>query len=151
MSDQIRITPIEMPPVDEIRSVCVVIERIIYGYEGGHWVLSVSRKDNFADKGLPGGKIELGESPAQAAYRETLEETGIRIDVNHMTPVFFRDGCLTYYVSNYFTGDGMFNTFEKGEVSWSEWADVMREDCSFRQYNYALFEGLDRPGTRYDK
>lgn len=30
---------------------------------------------------IPGGKIEEGESPAQAAVRETLEETGYEIEI----------------------------------------------------------------------
>jgi 8-oxo-dGTP diphosphatase len=30
---------------------------------------------------LPGGRIELGEAPHQAAVRETEEETGLRIEV----------------------------------------------------------------------
>lgn len=29
---------------------------------------------------FPGGKIELGESPRDAALRETYEETGVRLD-----------------------------------------------------------------------
>jgi len=39
-------------------------------------ILAVSRKGNHKDLGLPGGKIELGESPTTAACREAVEETG---------------------------------------------------------------------------
>jgi 8-oxo-dGTP pyrophosphatase MutT (NUDIX family) len=42
----------------------------------------------------PGGKIEEGESPVQAAVRETLEETGIRVipteDPEHVLVCPFR-------------------------------------------------------------
>ena len=37
-------------------------------------LLAVSRRDNHADLGLPGGKIEPGESPITAACREAVEE-----------------------------------------------------------------------------
>jgi len=39
-------------------------------------ILAVSRKDDHSDLGLPGGKIEAGETPLTAACREAVEETG---------------------------------------------------------------------------
>ncbi|CAL1778131.1 MutT/NUDIX hydrolase [Acinetobacter phage vB_AbaM_Konradin-v2] len=39
--------------------------------------LAVSRKDDLTDFGLPGGKVELGETVAEGAKRECFEETGI--------------------------------------------------------------------------
>ena len=43
------------------------------------WVLGVTRKDDQDDFGLPGGKVEPGETPLQAAIRELEEEVGLKI------------------------------------------------------------------------
>jgi 8-oxo-dGTP pyrophosphatase MutT (NUDIX family) len=42
-------------------------------------VLAISRREDPSKFGLAGGKLEEGETPTQAAIRETLEETGVRI------------------------------------------------------------------------
>jgi 8-oxo-dGTP pyrophosphatase MutT (NUDIX family) len=39
---------------------------------------------------VPGGAIEPGESPAQAAVRETLEETGLHVELSPRAPVVAR-------------------------------------------------------------
>ena len=58
----------------KILAACVLL------WEDGKF-LSVSRKDNPNLVGLPGGKLNDGESPQQAAVRETLEETGIEVEI----------------------------------------------------------------------
>ncbi|MEE2672051.1 MAG: NUDIX domain-containing protein [Bdellovibrionota bacterium] len=34
---------------------------------------------------FPGGKVEIGESPAEAAVREVLEETSVKVDSGEIT------------------------------------------------------------------
>lgn len=46
---------------------------------------------------LPGGGVEPGETPAQAAEREVFEETGIRIDAPEE---LFRDGKQTCFLAS---------------------------------------------------
>jgi 8-oxo-dGTP pyrophosphatase MutT (NUDIX family) len=56
-----------------IYGACVLIRT------GEGFILGVTRKDNQEDFGLPGGKVEPGESPLQAAIRELEEETGLKV------------------------------------------------------------------------
>jgi 8-oxo-dGTP diphosphatase len=46
-------------------------------------VLAGRRRDGVPLSVFPGGKVEPGESPAQAAARECLEETGLQVRVEH--------------------------------------------------------------------
>jgi 8-oxo-dGTP pyrophosphatase MutT (NUDIX family) len=56
---------------------------------------------------VPGGAIEPGESPAQAAVRETFEETGYRIAlrpdrVRVLSYPYEWDGCLRQITTHFF-------------------------------------------------
>lgn len=42
-------------------------------------IFAVSRKGFKDDFGLPGGKVEIGETPLDAAIRELEEETGLKV------------------------------------------------------------------------
>lgn len=107
-------------------------------------ILAVSRKDNASAFGLPGGKIDPGETPEQAVVREVKEETGL--DFSNVQPVFSRvceggiDGIA--YLTTTFVGDisGEISTQEKGIVAWVS-EDILL-DGPFGRYNEALFEAL---------
>src|SRR5512136_659581 len=46
---------------------------------------------------FPGGKVEPGESPAQAARREALEELGLEVEVGRMVAEVWYQGMPQYY------------------------------------------------------
>ena len=63
-------------------------------------ILGVTRKYNHSDWGLPGGKLDPGETALEAIVREAKEETGLDIvnliDTNIQTPGYK----LVYYILN---------------------------------------------------
>ena len=46
---------------------------------------------------LPGGKLELGETIAQAAVREVLEETGVEVEVTGLAGIYTDPGHVIAY------------------------------------------------------
>ena len=62
-------------------------------------ILMIRRTDN-GNWALPGGAIDLGESAAQAAVRETLEESGIECEVTGIVGIYSDPRHLILYTSN---------------------------------------------------
>ncbi|WP_205328557.1 NUDIX domain-containing protein [Glycomyces sp. YM15] len=76
--DQLRIEP--LPRADEPR----VSARAVAVDPGGRVLLVRHRADGREFHVLPGGRVEPGETAAEAAEREVLEETGIRVKVGEL-------------------------------------------------------------------
>lgn len=111
----------------------------------GDRVLAISRGEDLEDLGLPGGRVEPGESVAYGAMREMFEETGVelvgvrplftaRSDM-HMTTTFEPIG-LARWPSMLAS-----NPFE-GYVMWAEPGDLCRVTSSHAPYQRALFAHL---------
>ena len=62
-------------------------------------ILMIRRTDN-GNWAVPGGAIDLGESVAQAAVRETLEETGIECEVTGIVGIYSDPRHVILYTSN---------------------------------------------------
>jgi mutator protein MutT len=106
----------------------------------GQTILGVTRKDNFQDFGLPGGKIEMGETLYDGMCREVFEETGLIIELAR--PIFVReDGefvAVVFLVEKY---SGEINTQEAGQVKWITFEELKLG--SFGEYNSKLEEHLN--------
>jgi 8-oxo-dGTP pyrophosphatase MutT (NUDIX family) len=118
------------------QAVCVVMLR-----DGSP--LGITRRDDFSVIGLPGGKIEQGESAEEAAVRELMEETGYVVsyrDVTHLyTGIESGSGLL---VSTYLApdpGDDPDQTCH-GVVSWTSWTALTAGP--FGPYNLAVRHAL---------
>jgi len=54
----------------------------------------LTQREDFETWILPGGGVELGESLAQAAIRETKEETGLDVELTRLVGIYSRLGNL---------------------------------------------------------
>lgn len=123
-------------------AVCAVI----YNDEGK--VLGISRRNRPDDMGLPGGKVDPGETPGQAVVREVFEETGVH--VFSLREVFKRvcEGEDTYDAVCYealYKGEP--RAMEEGfVVKWLTWAELLDEKNTFASYNRKLYEHMIQTG-----
>lgn len=112
-------------------------------------ILSVSRKGDGTKYGLPGGKTEGSELPFTAAIRETLEETGVKVNYGmfvfqRVEPATKPDGEDFYAYCFYATEwEGEPKNLEGTEVKWLTPAELTSpEHGAFHDYNTKTLEAF---------
>lgn len=87
-------------------------------------VLGVSRKHDPSKYGFCGGKVERGETPKNAAIRETYEETGIHVELCSEVYERIEESEIKnedpYYTYSFYAlhWDGKPKPMEGGSVKW---------------------------------
>lgn len=119
---------------------------LIYGSSTDK-VLGVSRKDDPYDFGLPGGKVDAGETLHEALIREVREETGLQVST--AIPIFAQIDVTGYYTTTFLTTveDGVMVTQETGVVDWKD-VEELKNSGSFQKYNSRLFNHLEDSDER---
>ena len=121
------------PVENKGESVCVILKQ-------GDKILGVSRKHDHNDMGLPGGKVDPGETPDEAIVREVKEETGFTLTNLCLFYSEFYDGRSAHcYVADY-SGEINYDKEKEGRVDWISQDELF--NGSFGDYNKRALDYL---------
>ena len=102
-----------------IREKQVLLARHTYGAGKGRLI-------------VPGGYVNVGESPQDAVVREVMEETGILVRPGEIVGIRFnqRDWYIAF-LAEYISGDAVSDGKENSEVLWMDIEEALtREDVA---------------------
>jgi ADP-ribose pyrophosphatase YjhB (NUDIX family) len=96
---------------------------------------------------VPGGFLEIGETAAEGARRETLEETALAIDQVQLVGVYSSPHSgivLIAYAAESATRDAIVGDAESLEVRWFQASDIPWQELAFDTTEQALRDWLRR-------
>ncbi|MEO3829100.1 NUDIX domain-containing protein [Actinomadura sp. B10D3] len=92
-----RIDYYDDPNAPQANSLVPSVNVVVENDKGEILMIRRTDNDNWA---LPGGAIDLGESVTQAAIRETIEETGIEVEITGLVGIYSDPKHVIHYTSN---------------------------------------------------
>jgi ADP-ribose pyrophosphatase YjhB (NUDIX family) len=92
-----RIDYYDDPSAPKANSLVPSVNVVVANDAGDILLIRRSDNDNWA---VPGGAIDLGESVAQAAIRETREESGIECEITGLVGIYSDPKHVILYTSN---------------------------------------------------
>jgi ADP-ribose pyrophosphatase YjhB (NUDIX family) len=104
---------------------------IVHDAEGRLLIIRRGRPPGKGLWSLPGGRVEPGESDAEAVVRELSEETGLRVEPGHLIGSVVRPGPdgVTYDIHDYaatVTGGELAAGDDAAEARWTTPAELRR-------------------------
>jgi ADP-ribose pyrophosphatase YjhB (NUDIX family) len=152
-----RIDYLDDPQAPAANSLVPSVNVAVTDDKGRVLVIRRSDNDNWA---LPGGAMDCGETIAQAAVRETKEETGIDCEITGLVGIYTNPGHVILYTSDgevrqecsvvftaHAVGGDPTPSSESSEVRWVPAGELDRFTMqpSMRQRVAHFLEGRDRP------
>jgi ADP-ribose pyrophosphatase YjhB (NUDIX family) len=92
-----RIDYYDDPSAPKANSLVPSVNVVVVNDAGEILMIRRTDNDNWA---VPGGAIDLGESVAQAAVRETIEESGIECEITGIVGIYSDPKHVLLYTSN---------------------------------------------------
>jgi len=114
-------------------------------------VLTASRRNQYDRIGIPGGKVDPGETTQEACFREVFEETGIKLTEEDVEFAYVRpcQGDVDYEMHTYLCFAENISPradftepfqVEKGIlIRWATWEELTAEHNPFFRYNTGLY------------
>jgi len=113
---------------------------VILVKDGKILILLRSKESNWKPVkwGPPGGRVDAGETPVQAAVRETFEESGLKVDPGDLIPLIqktnYNRDMVYFYITDKFSGEEVKLSREHTGFTWidiekiEEWDTTLQPD-----------------------